>query len=268
MNVCGSCRGEVGFAVGEELRGGENHWFLERLCGACHSSWVEVGRGFVPDPLRERFSALTGRWRVRVCEGPDQGSDGGGGVAVLRFLRRVYGCSIGEARVRRGELAANGLAGTCGEVAWLAYELGEVGVAASVTLEVAGTQTELPERRMPSAPSRVDGGPAGSPVVVEDEAERLRIAGYLQRAQCLVAGGYWLDPVTRDPRHRGGEAVMSDGTYVWSIAWATLLPLHGLPLAGDFVAHVRRLGYEPPAFTEDELTALLVATGLEPPEEF
>jgi hypothetical protein len=53
------------------------------------------------------------------------------------------------------------------------------------------------------------------------------------------------------------------GDYAWSIAWATLVARHGLPLPED-VAHVRARGCRPPAFSQSEVAALLVATGLEP----
>lgn len=248
-------------AVGESLWRGENDWFLERWCWACQHSAVETGLGFVPDSLREHFLELTGRWRVRLAPGSDVG------VPVLRFLRRTYGLSIAEARERREVLVATGLSGTGGEVAWLAVELGDLGSAAEVALEVSGTQTELPERRMPYPPQRIDGTGSGPEVVVEDAAERLRIAGYLATAQGLFAGGYWHDPVTRDPRDRGGEVTMTDGTYAWSVAWATLLSRHGLPLAADFVAHVRALGYRPSAMTDAEIEAAQIATGLEPPPD-
>jgi hypothetical protein len=42
---------------------------------------------------------------------------------------------------------------THGETAWLASEF-DVGVGATVESEVAGTQTELPGRRMPMTPAK------------------------------------------------------------------------------------------------------------------
>ena len=108
-----------------------------------------------------------------------------------RFIPRVYREQflelMGQWRIRVDQ-------------AWLASELDALGVATSLTKASVGTQTELPERRMPAAPSRIDGGPAGPPVTVEDAGERLRVAGYLEQAACLVVGGYTIDPITRDPR--------------------------------------------------------------------
>jgi hypothetical protein len=258
-DLCGLCRNQVVHAAGESLRNGENSWFLERLCATCDSSSVQTGSGFVPRSLRGLVLGLTGRWRIRVDQGPDVG------LPVLRCLRQVYGLSIADVRGHRAELLENGLAGTRGEMEWLASELAAFGVGSSVTLEVAGTQRELPERRMPPAPSRIDGGAAGVLVTIDDEAVRSRIATYLQTARSIVAGGYWIDPVTRDPRDRHGDAVMTDGTYAWSIAWATLLVRHGLPLDGDFIAHVRGLEYAPPKLSDSDLQEVMIATGHEEP---
>ncbi|WP_370365500.1 hypothetical protein [Catenulispora sp. GP43] len=259
--LCTLCRGPVTCSAGESPVDGENSWFFEDLCRNCDYSLVQQGRRFIPAHTRELFLELTGRWRIRI----DQGSDAG--VPVLRCLRRVFRFSISEAQELRRKLLDAGLPGSRGEMEWLALELGALGVRTTVTQETVGTQTELPERRMPMAPSRVGGGTSESAVTVADPVERERVADYLAHAFCLVAGGYWIDPVTRDPRHRGGDGFLTDGTYFWSLAWATLLRRHGPPLAEDFVAHVRGLDYQPPTLSEREIAAVQAATGLEPPPD-
>jgi hypothetical protein len=257
----GVCREPETYSAGETLVDGENKWFFETLCRACDLSLVKAGRGFVAEPWRAGLLELTGRWRIRI----DQGSDVG--VPVLRFLRRVFRCSISDAHERRQRLLDEGFSGSRGETTWLASELSALGVATSVTQETAGTQTELPERRMPMPPARIGAEAGGPTAAIEDEVECSRIAGYLNAATCLVVGGRTIDPITRDPRDLIAEAVMTDGVYVWSLVWATLLRRHGLPLDEGFVAHVRGLGYQPPALSAAEIAAAQIATGLEPPED-
>ncbi|MEZ0114120.1 hypothetical protein ABH920_008154 [Catenulispora sp. EB89] len=260
--ACPLCQNPMNHAVGESLSGGENSWFLEALCRVCDHSSLQQGRRFVPTHWRDLFLELTGQWRIRI----DQSSDAG--VLVMRALRRVFRLPLARTREIHGQLLHAGWPGTRGEIAWLAVELGELGVATTVDVEVPGTQTELPERRMPLPPSRIGGAgdSDGATVSIADGPERSRVADYLATSPCLVAGGYWIDPVTRDPRHRGGDGFRSDGTYIWSTAWATLLARHGLPLDADFVDHVRERGYQPPRIEGSALDALLVATGLEPPD--
>ena len=257
--LCVLCRGPVTYSAGESLVDGENIWFFETLCEICDYSLVDQGRRFIPRVTREEFLTLTGQCRIRV----EQGSDVG--VPVLRFLRRVFSFDISEAQELRRRLVDEGLSGSPGETAWFASELDAPGVATSVARETDGTQTELPERRMPMPPARIGDAAAEPVITVADSSERERVADYLANVYCLVAGGYWIDPVTRDPRHRGGEAFMTDGTYLWSVAWATLLRQHGLPLAEGFVAHVRGLGYQPPTLSDQEIAAVQAATGFEPP---
>ena len=137
-DVCTQCGGRIAWDAGENVVGDELRWFVESRCTDCDDSFLECGKGFIP--ARELVMELSGRWRLRV----DQGSDVG--VPVLRFLRRVYGLTIDEARQRRDEFVGSGLSGTRGEMVWLRQKMAALGVTATITMETPGTQAELPER--------------------------------------------------------------------------------------------------------------------------
>jgi hypothetical protein len=168
--LCAVCQSPMAFSAGEALVDGENSWFFESLCTSCDFNWLQQGRRFIPSENREQFLKLAGRWQLRV----DQGSDAG--VPVLRFLRSVFGFSIAETKERRRRLVESGLSGSRGEMEWMASQLGALGVRTSIAQETVGTQTELPERRTPMAPSRVGGGGPESVVAVADADERERVA--------------------------------------------------------------------------------------------
>ena len=53
---------------------------------------------------------------------------------------------------------------------------------------------------------------------------------------------------------------MTDGVYVWSLAWATLVERYGLGLRlpDEFLTHVRALGYRPPELTAAQLRQVTV----------
>ena len=132
--LCVRCQEPRTYSAGDSLVEGRNDWFLESSCRACDLDLVHTGHGFVPRPWRAQFLELTGLWRIRI----DQDSETG--VPILRVLRRVCGLSIPGAREMRDELVGTGWAGTRGETALLASELGGAGAGTTVTREVAGTQ--------------------------------------------------------------------------------------------------------------------------------
>lgn len=182
----------------------------------------------------------------------------------------MYTGTLSQAKRQADLLRRDGLIGTQGEVRLLARYLAEFGVDATVANHTAGTQDELPARPIPEPPRRlgtVTAGAAAVPPLVLDaipEPERAALAGYLRDAACLVAGGYWTDPVTRDPLRRHPEALMSDGVFLWSIAWATLVELYGCALPEEFLTHVRAADYRPPELSASGLQDAAASAGLLP----
>lgn len=190
----------------------------------------------------------------------------------MRALRKVYGGAITEARALADRMRENGLPGTHGELLVLQLELEKLGVHADIANAFPGIQDQLPDRPIPAPPHRIGRTPPDPPTdLVPDaiaEPERSQIARYLRDATCIVAtaGGYWIDPITRDPRDRIREAVMTDGTYVWSVAWATLVKRHGIAPPADFLDHAQALGFQPPDLTPERLQQVTVDVGLDSPE--
>jgi hypothetical protein len=102
---------------------------------------------------------------------------------------------------------------------------------------------------------------------IENRRERKKIARYLSRAEGLLAGGYWTDPVTGNPAHRIPQVFMTDGFWVWSSPWAYLVVKYGAALPAEFLEHIRALGYRPPSLSEERAREIGIAAGLIPSAE-
>ena len=120
-------------------------------------------------------------------------------------------------------------------------------------------------------PRRID-GPRDELVelvldAIENRRERKKIARYLSRAEGLLAGGYWTDPVTGDPAHRIPQVFMTDGVWVWASPWAYLVEKYGAALPADFLEHIRALGYRPPRLSDERAREIGIAAGVIPSKE-
>ena len=260
---CVRCRRTLRYVAGESFIDGRNHWYLETCCTGCGFETLACGRD-LPESVRGKLLELTGQW-VAVIEAA------GSATPVMRAVRKVYGGTIAEARKLADRLRDGGVPGTHGELLVLQHQLATLGVHASIAITAPGTQDRLPDRPIPIPPHRIGHTPAEPAELVPDviaEPERSRVGEYLRDASCVVAtaGGYWVDPITRDPRDRIHEAVMTDGVYIWSLAWATLVQRHGLSLPAEFLAHVRALGYRPPELAARQLHQATVEAGLDVPD--
>jgi hypothetical protein len=102
---------------------------------------------------------------------------------------------------------------------------------------------------------------------IENRRERKKIARYLSRAEGLLAGGYWTDPVTGNPAHRLPQVFMTDGVWVWSSPWAYLVVKYGAALPAEFLEHIRALGYRPPRLSDERAQEIGIAAGLIPSAE-
>ena len=261
---CVSCAGSLRSVAGESLIGGRNHWFLETRCAGCGLELLECGRNLPPEPVRSKLLELTESWVATI--------DSSSTTSVMRALRKVYGGTIAEARELADRMRESGLSGTRGELLVLQRELEKLGVHARIASTSPGTQQQLPDRPAPTPPCRIGRTPPHPPTdLVPDaiaEPERSRIARYLRNANCIVAtaGGCWVDQITRDPRDRIREAVMTDGVYVWSIVWATLVERHGIGLPAGLLDHAQTLRYQPPELTPERLQQITVEVGLDTPK--
>jgi len=214
--------------------------------------------------VRNKLLALTGQWVATIEAAP--------GTPVMRALRKIYGCTIAEAREGAERMRETGLPGTHGELLNLQDQLAALGVQATVANTTPGTQDRLPDRQIPDPPHRIGYAPRSSVILTPGamaEPERSQVAAYLRDASCVVASssGYCVDPITRDPRDRIRDVVMTDGGFIWSLAWATLVERHGVMPSADFHNHARALGYRPPKLTAQQLHQVALKDGLCPPDE-
>lgn len=120
------------------------------------------------------------------------------------------------------------------------------------------------------SPNRI-GEPLDEPAELVLDAiesrERKKIARYLSRAEGVIAGGYWTDPVTDNPEHRIPHSVNTDGVWVWSSPWAWFVERYGAALPADFLEHIRALGYRPPRLSDERVREIGIAVGVIPSDE-
>jgi hypothetical protein len=249
---------------GETFLDGRNHWYLETTCSGCGFEILECGRDLPPRLVRNKLVELTGRWVVTI--------EAASGPPVMRVLRKVFGCTITEAWEGAERMRESGLRGTHGEMLYLQDQLAIRGVGATVAITTPGTQDRLPDRRIPDPPHRIGHAPHPSALLNPGalaEPERSQVGAYLRGADCVVAStsGYCVDPITRDPRDRIRDVVMTDGEFIWSLAWATLVERHGVRPSTDFLNHARTRGYRPRKLTEQQLHQVAIKAGIAPPEE-
>lgn len=261
---CVACASLLRYVAGESLIDGRNHWYLETRCSGCSFETLECGRDLPPRLVREKLLELTGRWAATIGTAP--------GTPVMRALRKIYGCTITQAREGAGRLREAGLPGTHGELLYLQDQLAALGVQATIAITTPGTQDRLPDRPIPDPPHRFGYAPRSTVILTPGamtEPERSQVAAYLRDASCVVAttSGYCVDPITRDPRDRIRDAVMTDGEYIWSLAWAALVERHGVMPPADFHNHARAQGYRPPKLTVQQLHQVALKDGLRPPEQ-
>lgn len=261
---CVACASLLRYVAGESFIDGRNHWYLETRCSGCSFETLQCGRDLVPRWVRNKLLELTGRWVATTEAAP--------GTPVMRALRKIFGCTITQAREGAERMREGGLHGTHGEMLYLQDQLAALGVQATVAITTPGTQDRLPDRQIPDPPHRIGYAPRSSVILTPGamaEPERSQVAAYLRDASCVVVttSGYCVDPITRDPRDRIRDAVMTDGEYIWSLAWATLVERHGVMPPADFRNHARALEYRPRTLTAQQLHQVALKAGLAPPEE-
>ncbi len=87
-----------------------------------------------------------------------------------------------------------------------------------------------------------------------------RLADYLETAEDLVlAPGTRQSPLSDNPDHRVRVGVMTDGTWVWDLAWADLVRESRISPGTDFMQHVERLDFVLPEVSEERIMELCEA---------
>ncbi|MFE3795800.1 hypothetical protein KHQ06_37255 [Nocardia tengchongensis] len=121
-----------------------------------------------------------------------------------------------------------------------------------------------------SAPYRIDdadgteeGFDAAPDTLSEDDAELL--LGYLRSAECIVAApGVIEDPfVPGNPNARVRIGLMTDGEWVWELAWEDYVEYRRVAPPIDFIDHAKRHGWVAPEVSEQVLLEMARQFGFE-----
>ncbi|MET7557685.1 hypothetical protein ABZS72_26140 [Streptomyces albidoflavus] len=99
--------------------------------------------------------------------------------------------------------------------------------------------------------------------------ERLvdRLSRFLEGAEpVLFAPGTTPDPFSDSPATRVRVGVMTDGTWVWQLAWADYVQLHRVAPPRAFLAHAASLGFTAPEVSLGRALDIARAEGIPLPE--
>ncbi|MFI1919651.1 hypothetical protein [Nocardia sp. NPDC020380] len=135
-----------------------------------------------------------------------------------------------------------------------------------------GRHDSLDRGRMPKvhAPYRIGehGGDFDAAPETLSTAQAERLLGYLQSAECLVAAPGWIeDPFAPDHTRSGVRiGVMTDGEWVWPLAWHDYVNWYRAAPPSDFMDHVQAHGWVAPPLSEDRISAVMRRLGM--PDEF
>ncbi|MFG3100149.1 hypothetical protein ACGFZL_06480 [Streptomyces sp. NPDC048182] len=75
------------------------------------------------------------------------------------------------------------------------------------------------------------------------------------------------DPFSRSPGMRVRIGVMTDGQWVWPLAWSDYVRYHRVSPPADFVAHIASLDFRAPEIDVERAMALAEAEGIPMPTE-
>lgn len=118
-------------------------------------------------------------------------------------------------------------------------------------------------RRIGSDDRHIDAQPFGiSP------AEAGRLEYYFRNAAPVVLSpGMIPDPFVDDPSVVVSVGVMTDGVWVWPLAWADYVRMHGVSPPDDFLEYVRSRDYVPAVVTDERMLEIAGMFGMPEPEE-
>ncbi|TPQ22028.1 hypothetical protein [Streptomyces sporangiiformans] len=102
--------------------------------------------------------------------------------------------------------------------------------------------------------------------MVEAEAGALsseisvRLADFMGTAEdLLLAPGTRQDPLSDDPDNQVRVGIMTDGTWVWDLAWADLVAMHRVCPSDEFLEHVKGLNFRVPQVSEERIMEICAA---------
>ncbi|MFB4272928.1 hypothetical protein [Nonomuraea sp. GTA35] len=89
------------------------------------------------------------------------------------------------------------------------------------------------------------------------------MASFLESAEPLIISpGMIADPFSDGENMRVRVGVMTDGEWVWQLAWADYVALHRIAPPQDFLDHVKELDFTAPEIPVDRLMEIIEALGL------
>ncbi|GAA5003493.1 hypothetical protein [Streptomyces siamensis] len=95
----------------------------------------------------------------------------------------------------------------------------------------------------------------------------MKLSGYLERAEPLLfSPGTLPDPFSDSEGMRVRVGVMTDGTWVWNLAWSDYVQYHRVAPPAEFIRHAESLDFVPPEISEDEAMRLAEVAGLPMPD--
>ncbi|WP_432188865.1 hypothetical protein [Streptomyces sp. Tue6028] len=94
-----------------------------------------------------------------------------------------------------------------------------------------------------------------------------KLATYMETAEPLLfSPGTLPDPFSDSEGMRVRVGVMTDGTWVWNLAWSDYVQYHRVAPPAEFIRHAESLDFAPPEISEDEAMRLAEAAGLPMPD--
>ncbi|MBY8879308.1 hypothetical protein [Actinacidiphila acidipaludis] len=89
---------------------------------------------------------------------------------------------------------------------------------------------------------------------------------YMESAEALIVSpGTVPDPFTGHEGWGVRIGIMTDGEWVWDLAWADYVNYHRVAPPREFIEHARSRGFEPPEIPLERLEELAVEMGIPQP---
>lgn len=96
------------------------------------------------------------------------------------------------------------------------------------------------------------------------DAEALGV--FLESAEALIISpGTIADPFSDDEDMQVRVGTMTDGEWVWDLAWADYVAYHKVAPPAEFIEHARAMGFSAPEIPEDRLMEIIEILGIPMP---
>ncbi|MEF9905652.1 hypothetical protein [Streptomyces sp. P9-A2] len=94
-----------------------------------------------------------------------------------------------------------------------------------------------------------------------------RLSSFLEEAEPLLfSPGTLPDPFSDSPGMQVRVGIMTDGEWVWHLAWSDYVQYHRVSPPREFIEHVAALGYRAPEISVERAMEIVEAEGIPLPE--